>query len=159
RTSPKTQSALLEAMEEMNVTVDGLSKSLHKPFFVMATQNPVEYEGTYPLPEAQLDRFLMKLSMGYPNEVDELEMLNRTDKQHPIDQIQPVMQKEQLLHIQETIETLYVDQSVKRYIIDIVSATRQHSYVQLGVSPRGSISLMKAAKAYAFIQNREFVIP
>ncbi|UOQ49036.1 MoxR family ATPase [Gracilibacillus caseinilyticus] len=159
RTSPKTQSALLEAMEEMNVTVDGMTKSLEKPFFVMATQNPVDYEGTYPLPEAQLDRFLIKLNMGYPNENDELEMLNRTDRVHPIETISPVIDKAQLLKIQEQAEGLYMDQTVKHYIVKLVSATRSSPYVQLGVSPRGSIALMKAAKAYAYIQNRDYVIP
>ncbi|WP_018932315.1 AAA family ATPase [Gracilibacillus lacisalsi] len=159
RTSPKTQSALLEAMEEMNVTVDGMTKSLQKPFFVMATQNPVDYEGTYPLPEAQLDRFLMKLSMGYPNEADELEMLNRTDREHPIDEIEAVINKEQLLNMQKEVDSLYVDNTVKRYIVQLVSETRKSPYVQLGVSPRGSISLMKAAKAYAYIQKRDYVIP
>ncbi|QGH33218.1 AAA domain-containing protein [Gracilibacillus salitolerans] len=159
RTSPKTQSALLEAMEEMNVTVDGMTKPLNKPFFVMATQNPVDYEGTYPLPEAQLDRFLMKLSMGYPNEVDELEMLNRTDREHPIDEIEAVINKEQLLKMQKEVDRLYVDNTVKRYIVQLVSQTRKSPYVQLGVSPRGSIALMKAAKAYAYIQKRDYVIP
>lgn len=159
RTSPKTQSALLEAMEEMNVTVDGMTKSLEKPFFVMATQNPVDYEGTYPLPEAQLDRFLLKLRMGYPNEIDELEMLNRTDQSHPIEEIQAVMQKEELLAIQELIEKIYIDRTVKKYIIQIVTKTRSDDKVQLGASPRGSIALMKAAKAYAFVQNRDYVIP
>lgn len=159
RTSPKTQSALLEAMEEMNVTIDGMTKSLKKPFFVMATQNPVDYEGTYPLPEAQLDRFLMKLRMGYPNEADEIEMLNRTDRTHPLDEIEPVIHREQLLDMQKQIEGLYVDETVKQYIVQLTAATRKSPYVQLGVSPRGSIALMKAAKAYAFVQNREFVIP
>ncbi len=159
RTSPKTQSALLEAMEEMNVTVDGMTKSLNKPFFVMATQNPVDYEGTYPLPEAQLDRFLMKLSMGYPNEVDEFEMLNRTDRQHPIDEITPVIHKEELIEMQKEVDSLYVDATVKRYIVQLVSATRTSNFVQLGVSPRGSIALMKAAKAHAYIQDRDYVIP
>ncbi|WP_163538366.1 MoxR family ATPase [Gracilibacillus sp. YIM 98692] len=159
RTSPKTQSALLEAMEEMNVTVDGVTKSLKKPFFVMATQNPVEYEGTYPLPEAQLDRFLIKLSMGYPSEADELEMLNRTDRQHPIEDIKPVIQRHQLIEMQETIQQIYMDETVKRYIVQLVAATRKNDHVQLGVSPRGSIALMKAAKAYAFIQDRDYVIP
>ncbi|SER62727.1 MoxR-like ATPase [Gracilibacillus ureilyticus] len=159
RTSPKTQSALLEAMEEMNVTVDGITKSLNKPFFVMATQNPVDYEGTYPLPEAQLDRFIMKLSMGYPDEADELEMLNRTDRRHPIDEIYPVIDKTQLIEMQSMIEDLYIDQSVKQLIVQIASATRKNDYVQLGVSPRGSIALMRAAKAYAFIHNRDYVIP
>ncbi|GAE92369.1 MoxR-like ATPase [Gracilibacillus boraciitolerans JCM 21714] len=159
RTSPKTQSALLEAMEEMNVTVDGMTKSLNKPFFVMATQNPVDYEGTYPLPEAQLDRFLMKLKMGYPNEVDELEMLNRTDRKHPIDEIKPVIHKDQLIEMQQEVDSLYVDDTVKRYIVQLIAATRKSEYVQLGVSPRGSIALMKAAKAYAYIMDRDYVIP
>ncbi|WP_130860358.1 MULTISPECIES: AAA family ATPase [Gracilibacillus] len=159
RTSPKTQSALLEAMEEMNVTIDGVTKSLKKPFFVMATQNPVDYEGTYPLPEAQLDRFLMKLSMGYPNEADEIEMLNRTDQVHPIESVKPVIHREQLLDMQKQIEGLYVDGTVKQYIVQLTAATRDNPYVHLGVSPRGSIALMKAAKAYAYVQNREYVIP
>lgn len=159
RTSPKTQSALLEAMEENNVTVDGVSKPLNEPFFVMATQNPIDYEGTYPLPEAQLDRFIMKLSLGYPNELDELEMLNRTDQQHPIDQLVPIMDRSQLIEIQQFIDNIYVDETVKHYIVQLVSETRENEYVQLGVSPRGSIALMKAAKAYAFIQNRDYVIP
>ncbi|WP_054860878.1 AAA family ATPase [Gracilibacillus sp. JCM 18860] len=159
RTSPKTQSALLEAMEENNVTVDGVSKPLNEPFFVMATQNPIDYEGTYPLPEAQLDRFIMKLSLGYPNELDELEMLNRTDQQHPIDQLVPIIDRSQLIEIQQFIDNIYVDETVKHYIVQLVSETRENEYVQLGVSPRGSIALMKAAKAYAFIQNRDYVIP
>ncbi|MDX8046755.1 MoxR family ATPase [Gracilibacillus sp. S3-1-1] len=159
RTSPKTQSALLEAMEEVSVTVDGETKSLNKPFFVMATQNPVDYEGTYPLPEAQLDRFLMKLNMGYPNEEDEVEMLNRTDRDHPIDEIKAVMNKQDLLTMQKEVEKVYVDAMVKRYIVQLVAETRENTYVQLGVSPRGSIALLKAAKAYAYMENRDYVIP
>ncbi len=125
----------------------------------MATQNPIDYEGTYPLPEAQLDRFIMKLSLGYPNELDELEMLNRTDQQHPIDQLVPIMDRSQLIEIQQFIDNIYVDETVKHYIVQLVSETRENEYVQLGVSPRGSIALMKATKAYAFIQNRDYVIP
>ncbi|ENH96751.1 methanol dehydrogenase regulatory protein [Gracilibacillus halophilus YIM-C55.5] len=134
RTSPKTQSALLEAMEEMNVTVDGVTKSLQQPFFVMATQNPVDYEGTYPLPEAQLDRFLMKLNLGYPDLMEELEILERTDQQHPIETIHPVIEKQVILDMQNQVQEVYIDQTVKRYIIEIIAQTRDHRSVQLGVS-------------------------
>ncbi|MBM7572772.1 AAA family ATPase [Aquibacillus albus] len=159
RTSPKTQSALLEAMEEMSVTVDGRSISLNQPFFVMATQNPIEYEGTYPLPEAQLDRFLLKLNMGYPSQEQELEMLERTSKEHPIQTIDSVMTKEELISIQKEVREVFVDKPVQQYIVSIVTKTRTHRSVYLGVSPRGSIALMKAAKAYAFIHGRDYVIP
>jgi MoxR-like ATPase len=159
RTSPKTQSSLLEGMEEKNITVDGVTIPLKQPFFVMATQNPIEYEGTYPLPEAQLDRFLLKLSMGYPSANEELEMLDKTSKEHPIQSIEAVMSKEELISIQEQVKEVYIDQNVKRYIIDLVTTTRTHSRIYLGVSPRGSIALMKAAKAYAFIHDRDYVLP
>ncbi|WP_186579021.1 AAA family ATPase [Aquibacillus kalidii] len=159
RTSPKTQSSLLEAMEEMSVTVDGKTLGLKKPFFVMATQNPIEYEGTYPLPEAQLDRFILKLKMGYPNPTEELEMLNRTSKEHPITTIDAVMSKDELVGVQHMVSDVFVDATVKEYIIQLVTGTRNHRAVYLGVSPRGSIALMKAAKAYAFIQDRDYVIP
>ncbi|WP_010097549.1 AAA family ATPase [Ornithinibacillus scapharcae] len=159
RTSPKTQSALLEGMEEKSVTVDGRTLSLAKPFFVMATQNPIEYEGTYPLPEAQLDRFLLKLTMGYPSLEDELEMLERTSKEHPIESISPVMTKEELVSIQEEVRNVYIEKNVQQYIINLVRETRNHESIFLGVSPRGSIALMKAAKAYAFIKGRDFVLP
>ncbi|SEU05559.1 MoxR-like ATPase [Salinibacillus kushneri] len=159
RTSPKTQSALLEGMEEKNITVDGTSIPLKKPFFVMATQNPIEYEGTYPLPEAQLDRFLMKLNMGYPSPQEEMDMLNRTSHSHPIDQIEPIMTQEELIHLQREIDEVFVNQSLQRYIVDITSGTRNHPQVYLGASPRGSIALMKAAKAYAFIHNRDYIVP
>lgn len=159
RTSPKTQSSLLEGMEEKHITVDGKTIPLNEPFFVMATQNPIEYEGTYPLPEAQLDRFLLKLKMGYPSQDEELEILEKTSVNHPIDSVYPVMDKEELLAIQEDIKHVYIDRSVQFYIIKIVSATREHPSAYLGGSPRSSIALMKAAKAYAYIHGRDYVIP
>lgn len=159
RTSPKTQSSLLEAMEEKNVTVDGKSVPLKKPFFVMATQNPIEYEGTYPLPEAQLDRFILKLKMGYPNFFDELEILDKTSRNHPIEEIEPVMTKEELLSVQEEVKDVYIDKNIQEYIINLVTKTREDSKIYLGVSPRGSIALMKAAKAYAYVFGRDYVIP
>ncbi|QTM98194.1 AAA domain-containing protein [Sediminibacillus dalangtanensis] len=159
RTSPKTQSALLEGMEENSVTVDGNTIQLKHPFFVMATQNPIEYEGTYPLPEAQLDRFLLKLKMGYPTAQEELQMLEKTSKNHPINDIEAVIDKEELITIQKEVKDVYMDQNVQRYIIDIVTGTREHRGAYLGVSPRGSIALMKAAKAYAYIHDRDYVLP
>ncbi|GGA75804.1 AAA family ATPase [Ornithinibacillus halotolerans] len=159
RTSPKTQSALLEGMEEHSVTVDGNTIPLQKPFFVMATQNPIEYEGTYPLPEAQLDRFILKLSMGYPTLEDELEMLERTSKEHPIETISPVMTKEDLVKLQEEVHNVYIEKNIQQYIINLVRETRNHESIFLGVSPRGSIALMKAAKAFAYIKGRDFVLP
>ena len=159
RTSPKTQSSLLEGMEEKSVTVDGVTMTLPEPFFVMATQNPIEYEGTYPLPEAQLDRFILKLKMGYPSKEDEIDMLNRMMETNPIDEITAVMSREELMAIREDVKSVYVAQNVQRYIIDIVTKTRSHSSIYLGVSPRGSIALMKASKAYAYIQGRDYVLP
>ncbi|WP_439144852.1 AAA family ATPase [Virgibacillus profundi] len=159
RTSPKTQSSLLEAMEEKNVTVDGQTIPLARPFFVMATQNPIEYEGTYPLPEAQLDRFILKLKMGYPSFSDELEMLERTSKNHPIETIDAVMDKAELVAIQEEVKDVYISKNVQHYIINLVANTRSNASIFLGVSPRGSILLMKAAKAYAYIYGRDYVLP
>lgn len=159
RTSPKTQSSLLEGMEEKRVTVDGNTISLKRPFFVMATQNPIEYEGTYSLPEAQLDRFLLKLKMGYPTPDEEVAMLERTTISHPVDQITPVMTKEQLIEAQEEVASVYVDESIQRYIVHLATATRSHPAIYLGSSPRASISLMKAAKAYAYIHARDYVLP
>ncbi|ASN07023.1 AAA family ATPase [Virgibacillus necropolis] len=159
RTSPKTQSALLEGMEEKSVTVDGTTISLKQPFFVMATQNPIEYEGTYPLPEAQLDRFLIKLKMGYPSYDNELEMLERTSLQHPIETIKAVMDRQELVEIQEAVKNVYIDKNVQRYIINLVTATRNNSSIYLGVSPRGSIALMRAAKALAYVYGRDYVLP
>lgn len=159
RTSPKTQSSLLEAMEEKNVTVDGNTIPLEKPFFVMATQNPIEYEGTYPLPEAQLDRFLLKLKMGYPTALEELEMLERNAGNHPIEDIEAVMTKEEVLQMQDEVKEVYMDRTIQEYIIDLVTKTRESEKVQLGVSPRGSLALMKATKAYAYIYGRDFCLP
>ena len=159
RTSPKTQSALLEGMEEGSVTVDGTTHQLHKPFFVMATQNPVEYEGTYPLPEAQLDRFLLKLTMGYPSFDEEIEVLNRYENSHPIQKAASVLSIADLTALQTEVKKVYVDSSVKRYIVDIATRTRNHHSIALGSSPRGSIALMKAAKSYAFIHHRDYVVP
>ncbi|WP_404451299.1 MoxR family ATPase [Virgibacillus necropolis] len=159
RTSPKTQSALLEGMEEKSVTVDGTTISLKQPFFVMATQNPIEYEGTYPLPEAQLDRFLLKLKMGYPSYDNELEMLDRTSMEHPIDNIKAVINREELVEIQDAVKDVYIDKNVQKYIINLVTATRKHSSIYLGVSPRGSIALMRAAKALAYVYSRDYVLP
>lgn len=159
RTSPKTQSALLEAMEEGSVTVDGVTRPLPRPFFVMATQNPIEYEGTYPLPEAQLDRFMLKLKMGYPSLAEEIEMLNRSEKVPPIEEIQPVITMDELLHLQKQVADVYVDENVKRYIVEMVQQSRANASIYLGVSPRGSVALMKAAQAYAFVHGRGFVIP
>lgn len=159
RTSPKTQSALLEGMEDGSVTVDGRTRVLDKPFFVMATQNPIEYEGTFPLPEAQLDRFLMKLKMGYPSESDELKVLTRIEKGHPIESIEPVLDLDELLSLQRQVKEVVVEDSVKAYIVDIVRRTRNHHAVYLGASPRGSLALMKTAQAYALMSNRDYVVP
>ncbi|WP_408009121.1 AAA family ATPase [Pseudalkalibacillus sp. A8] len=159
RTSPKTQSALLEAMEEQSITVDGFTHHLPKPFFVMATQNPIEYEGTYPLPEAQLDRFLLKINMGYPSASEELQVLTRNERQHPIEELTPVLQLDDLLELQNQVKSVYVEETVKQYIIDIVVRTRKHSGIHLGVSPRGSLALMKTAQAYGLLLNRDYIVP
>jgi MoxR-like ATPase len=159
RTSPKTQSALLEGMEEASVTIDGVTHRLQKPFFVMATQNPIEYEGTYPLPEAQLDRFLLKMKMGYPEVDEEIEVLNRAQKVPPIEDLYSVIDLEGLIALQKEIKEVYVDETIKRYIVDIVNQTRRYPGVYLGASPRGSIALMKAAQAYAFMYGRDYVLP
>lgn len=159
RTSPKTQSALLESMEESSVSVDGETIHLPKPFFVMATQNPIEYEGTYPLPEAQLDRFLMKIEMGYPTFQQEVEILRRAEKTTPIHLLEPVITIDELLALQEEVRTVYIDDSVKGYIVGLARATRTERNVYLGVSPRGTIALMRAAQAYAKMRGRDFVKP
>ncbi|WKA51959.1 MoxR family ATPase [Planococcus liqunii] len=159
RTSPKTQSSLLEAMEEASVTIDGVTQHIPKPFFVMATQNPIEYEGTYPLPEAQLDRFLLKIKIGYPSSSEEMEVLNRSQVSAPIDELQPVMTLEELLKLQEEVKRINVDETIRSYIVDLARQTRIDPYVYLGVSPRGSIALMKASQAYAMLKGRDFVTP
>jgi MoxR-like ATPase len=159
RTSPKTQAALLEGMEEASVTVDGNTLSLGSPFFVMATQNPIEYEGTYPLPEAQLDRFLFKMNMGYPTPDEEVQILHTTEKRQPINELKSVITLEELQEMQKQVKEVHVDVTVKEYIVNLVNRTRTHQSVYLGASPRGSVALMKASQAYAFIHGRDYVLP
>lgn len=159
RTSPKTQSALLEGMEEATVTIDGETMQIPKPFFVMATQNPIEYEGTYPLPEAQLDRFLLKLRMGYPSHTEEIEVLKRAEKSAPLEVLSSVISLEDLIRLQNEVKDILVDDTIKNYIVDLANRTRKDSYVYLGVSPRGSLALMKASQAYAMLKGRDFVTP
>ncbi|MCZ8538536.1 MoxR family ATPase [Paenisporosarcina quisquiliarum] len=159
RTSPKTQSALLEGMEEASVTIDGETMMIPKPFFVMATQNPIEYEGTYPLPEAQLDRFLLKLRMGYPSHSEEIEVLKRAEKSAPIEDLNSVISLEDLILLQKEVKDIVVDDTIKNYIVDLANRTRKDSYVYLGVSPRGSLALMRASQAFAMLKGRDFVTP
>ncbi|MHB1684395.1 MAG: AAA family ATPase [Bacilli bacterium] len=159
RTSPKTQAALLEALEEQSVTFDGVTHELPNPFFVLATQNPIEYEGTFPLPEAQLDRFLMKLSVGYPSPTEELSVLARGLDGVDVDSLEPVATPNDIALWQAEVSGVYMDQTIFSYVVDIVGRTRVHPQVYLGVSPRGGIALAKAARAYAYIEGREFVLP
>jgi MoxR-like ATPase len=159
RATPKTQSALLEAMEERQVTVDGVTHRVPDPFMVMATQNPIEYEGTFPLPEAQLDRFLMRIHLGYPSPTDEVLILDAQQSQHPIDSLEVVTSAGEVLELQEAVRDIYVDPLIKQYVVTLVNATREHESVYLGASPRGSLSLMHAAQAYAMLDGRDFVQP
>ena len=159
RATPKTQSALLEAMEERQITVDGVTHSLPKPFMVLATQNPIEYEGTYPLPEAQLDRFLMRISLGYPVLQDEIEVLDRQQFHHPVEDLEPVASVDELLQAQEEIKRVFVSPAVKEYIVRLVHATRQHSDIYLGASPRGSLTLYRTSQARAAMLGRDYVLP
>lgn len=159
RTSPKTQSALLEAMEEKNVTVDGITYKLAEPFLLLATQNPLDYEGTFRLPEAQLDRFMLKIQLGYPQKDDEIQMLSRLQEQHPIHHLKPVLLKEELIALQNQTCRMHVDESIKQYIVELSAATRIHPDVRLGVSPRGSLALMKVSQGLAFVRGRTYVIP
>jgi len=159
RTSPKTQSSLLEVMEENQVTVDGVTYKIPKPFMVLATQNPVEYLGTFPLPEAQIDRFFMKISIGYPSMADESEILSRFQYENPLDKLKPVATCEDIIDIQNKIKEIHVDKSLNDYIVSIVSKTRNHPEVALGSSTRGSLSLFKAAQGWAFYNGRNYVIP
>jgi len=158
RATTKTQSALLEAMEEAHVTVDGETYVLPQPFVLLATQNPIEFEGTYSLPEAQLDRFMMRLTLGYPSEEDEHKMILSTSKA-PSEQIQAVIDIEDMLHIQELAQQVHIDHAVATYILSIIRATRDHESVVLGASPRATIALSKAARAKAFLSNRDYVTP
>jgi MoxR-like ATPase len=159
RATPKTQSALLEAMEEAQVTVDGVSYRLPEPFMVMATQNPIEYEGTFPLPEAQLDRFMMSIKLGYPKAVDEMNILDSHQLHHPLEDLDQIMKAEELVLIQRQVRTIHVDPSIREYIVSIANATRNHANIYLGVSPRGSLSLFRAAQALAAMRGRGYVIP
>ncbi|HAE52498.1 MAG TPA: magnesium chelatase [Ruminococcus sp.] len=160
RASPKVQSALLEAMEERQISLDGVTHHLPKPFLVMATQNPVETYGTFHLPEAQMDRFFMKLSMGYPDADEEVKILERTEMHNPINNIEtPVMTDKDIIDLQAEVRKIRVTEQVKKYIVNIVGSTRSDRNVTLGISPRGSIALYKAAKAFAFIYEREYVTP
>jgi MoxR-like ATPase len=159
RATPKTQSALLEAMEEGQMTVEGQTFPLPIPFIVLATQNPIEYEGTFPLPEAQLDRFIMSVRLGYPSVRDEIAILESQQLQHPLTSLEPVIDVDQLIELQEQVRRVYVDPLVKQYIVDITTATRSHADVYLGASPRGSLALFRTGQARAAIQGRDFVIP
>ncbi len=159
RTSPKTQAALLEAMEERKVTADGTTYALPEPFLLLATQNPLAYEGTYALPEAQLDRFMIKLRLGYPKPEQEAELLGRLQEKHPVDALKPVLLKEELVSLQQRVRTVYVDDALKRYIVSIAEATRRHPDINLGASPRASLALMRAAQAHAFVRGRTYVVP
>jgi MoxR-like ATPase len=159
RATPKTQSAMLEAMEEGQVTVEGVTRSLPTPFMVMATQNPIEYEGTFPLPEAQLDRFLIKISIGYPDSSQEIEIMNSQSTKHPIDELQPVSSPEKASQLQSITKEIYVHDLVKEYIVSIVEETRKHSGLSLGASPRGSLSLYRAAQALSLIRGRTYITP
>ncbi len=159
RATPKTQSALLEAMEERQITVDGLTHVLPRPFLVMATQNPIEYEGTFPLPEAQLDRFFMKISIGYPSLMDEINILEMQQVEHPINTLTSVIDMKELGAVQELVKQVHVSTPVKRYIVDLIRATRNNKDLYLGASPRGSLNLFKGAQARAAIAGRDFVLP
>ena len=159
RATPKTQSALLESMEERQVTVDGVTYPMPHPFLVIATQNPIEYEGTFALPEAQLDRFLLRIRMGYPAPIEEMRILEEQKRAHPIELLDVVTPVEELLQMQLAVRDIYVDPAVSDYIVRIVNATRVHPDVYLGASPRGSIALYRAGQAFAALAGRDFVIP
>ena len=159
RATPKTQSALLEAMEEGQMTVDGVTYRLSNPFLIMATQNPIEYEGTFPLPEAQLDRFLLRIKIGYPQPEDELRVLASQQYQHPLQNLQQVVSLQELLSVQQAIKDVYVAKEVQKYIVNLITASRRHSDVYLGSSPRGSLALFRTAQARAAMSGRDFVIP
>ncbi len=159
RATPRTQAALLEAMGERQVTVDGVTRPLARPFMVLATQNPIEYEGTFPLPEAQLDRFLLKLSLGYLSAEEEKGLLLHLRRQHPIDSLQPVSDGGQILPLAEQVWDVHVDDTVRDYVVRLVQATRRHPDLMLGASPRGSLALYKSGQALAALRGRAFVLP
>ena len=159
RATPKTQSALLEAMEELQVSVDGVTRPLERPFVVMATQNPIEYEGTFPLPEAQLDRFLLRISLGYPSFTEELSVIEQQEQTHPIDQLKAVATAGDVIGLQNAAKNVYVDGAVREYIVGLIEATRTHEDVFLGASPRASLHMFRAVRALALIQDRDYVVP
>lgn len=159
RATPKTQAALLEAMEERQITVDGVTRPLPRPFLVFATQNPIEYEGTFPLPEAQVDRFMLRLRLGYPALDDEIQMLERQQFRHPLADLDQVVSVEELTQAQEAVKEIYISPALKKYIVDIVQQTREHAEVYLGASPRGSLALFRTAQAKAAIAGRDYVLP
>ncbi|MFG0253494.1 MAG: AAA family ATPase [Rhodopirellula sp. JB053] len=159
RASPRTQSALLEAMSEMHATIEGVQHDLPSPFLVLATQNPVEFHGTYPLPEAQLDRFLVQLELGYPDADTEVKILHAQALEHPIERLAPVLSKDEVIAYQAMVRNVRVDESISRYIVNIIQETRDESRLKLGVSPRGSLMLFRASQAAAFVAGRDFVLP
>ncbi|MGC8869968.1 MAG: AAA family ATPase [Brevinematia bacterium] len=159
RATPKTQSALLEAMGETQISVEGISFNLPSPFTVIATQNPIEFEGTFPLPEAQMDRFMINISLGYPTPEEEIQIITSQKDKHPIEDIKPVTTVDEINEIQEEIKKVYIEESLKKYIVDIVNKTRSHSYILLGASPRGSLSIFRMAQAIAAMNGRDYVIP
>jgi MoxR-like ATPase len=159
RATPKTQSALLECMEERQATIDGVTHAMPKPFLVIATQNPIEYEGTFALPEAQLDRFMLRLRLGYPKAMEEIVILDEQKRRHPLEDVTQVLGVEELREMQTAIKEVYVDQAVAEYIVRLVHATRDHPDVYLGASPRGSLNLYRSAQAYAALEGRDYVIP
>jgi MoxR-like ATPase len=159
RATPKTQSALLECMEERQATIDGVTYPMPSPFLVIATQNPIEYEGTFALPEAQLDRFMLRLRMGYPKPMEEIVILDEQKRLHPIDDLRQVLDLEELRQMQSAIKEIYVDQTVADYIVRLVTATREHPDVYLGASPRGSINLYRSGQALAALDGRDYVLP
>jgi MoxR-like ATPase len=159
RATPKTQSAMLEAMEERQVTVEGITHQVPSPFMVMATQNPVEYEGTFPLPEAQLDRFILLVTLGYPTTEEELAIIEGQQTAHPIDSLEPITNAKEIIELQESVKQIFVDDLIKQYIVTLVEATRDHPDIALGSSPRGSLALFRGAQALALIRDRDFVLP
>jgi MoxR-like ATPase len=159
RTSPKTQSSLLEAMEERQITVDGVTYSLPKPFMVLATQNPIEYEGTFRLPEAQLDRFMIKIEIGYPDEYQEMMILKNFEREDPLESLSPVADAEDIKEMQVKVKSVYVDDLVRNYIVTLVANTRKSKAIRLGASPRATVNLMRAAQAKAFCEGRNYVLP
>ncbi len=159
RATPKTQSSLLEAMEERQVTVDGITHKVPLPFMVMATQNPIEYEGTFPLPEAQLDRFLIRVNLGYPTPDDEVTVLDEQQVSHPVDALKSVTDPTEIEQVQRAVREVYIDPLIKQYIVALAGATRQHEDVYLGASPRGSIALLRTSQASALLEGRDYVIP